>query len=71
MRLWLSQNWLILSLLVAGSMWAANIQEAKASKAYVEIQVESIHITMTGMAEDIAYIRGILDAQDKARSKTP
>jgi hypothetical protein len=71
MRLWLAQNWLILSLLIAGSAWAANIQESKASKSYVEVQVESIHDTMKDMAEDIAYIRGILDAQDKARSEAP
>lgn len=71
MRLWLAQNWLILSLLIAGSAWAANIQEAKASKLLVEREVENIHDTMKDMAEDIAYIRGVLDAQTKTRSETP
>lgn len=71
MRLWLTQNWLILILLVSGAGWAANIQTEKASKDAVEERVDEIHATMKEMAEDIAYIRGVLDAQNETGGQTP
>jgi hypothetical protein len=71
MRLWLTQNWLILLLLVGGTGWAAGIQAEKADKAEVEARIDQVHLSIQSMAADIAYIKGVLDAQNQAGGQTP
>lgn len=71
MRLWLTQNWLILLLLVGGAGWAAGIQAEKADKAEVEVRIDEVHKSIQSMAEDIAYIRGVLDAKTETGGQAP
>jgi hypothetical protein len=82
MRLWLTQNWLILALLVGGAGWAANIQSTKVDRQVVEEkheeiveqqkeELDKISKSISAIQVDLAYIRGAIDAQDKARSEVP